>query len=267
MPVNAQKADDWKSWPTGARWSIGAGYFAPDLDTTIVVTDADGNLGTGISFEQNLGLDDSKGTGLFYVDWRMFKRHTLEYRHFVLNRSAATSSGSVSIRIGEDVFDVDLPIQSYFDITAHEIAYSYSLLMDEKKELSVGLGISLQDLALGIQGTASSPNPGEILNATLSSTAPLPTLNVGFDYAFSDKWMFKSRVGWLAVEASFDTDEDLSGQIINAVAGIDWSAFEHVGFYLHYALFDVDVDYADTGAVFAIDYDYRGPVLGVSVNF
>jgi hypothetical protein len=29
----------------------------------------------------------------------------------------------------------------------------------------------------------------------------------------------------------------------------------------------VDVDYLDRGALFAIDYDYRGPVLGVDVNF
>jgi hypothetical protein len=266
-PVAGQSSADWESWPTASRWSIGAGYFAPDLDTTIVVTDENRVIGSGISFERNLGLDDSEATGLLFVNWRMFKRHTLEYRYFALDRSATTTGGSVSIAIGEEVFDVTLPIQSFFDITAHEIAYAYSVLFDERKNLYVGLGISMQDLSLGIQGTESSPSPGEIINSQLDSTAPLPTLNVGFDYAFTDQWLFVSRLGWLAVEADFGADEDLSGQIINANAGVQWNAFKHVGFFLQYQVFDVDVDYSDRGVLWAIDYDYTGPVLGVDVRF
>ena len=264
-PIAVQGAD-WEDWPTADRWSIGVGYFVPKLDTKLLVTDADGNFGTGISFEKNLGLDDSQATVLLSADWRFFKRHTLSYRYFDLQRSATTTS-SVSIIVGDEVFDISFPIQSYFDITAHEIAYSYSLIFDEKMELFVGLGISMQDLALGIQGTQSSPIPGEDLSSTLESTAPLPTLNIGFDYAFSDKWLFKSRLGWLAVELDLDTDEDLSGEIINATAGILWKAFENVGFFAQYQLFDVNVDYVDADVRFAIDYDYNGPVLGVSVNF
>lgn len=267
QPVAAQSSNDWENWPTGDRWRIGAGYFAPDLDTAIVVTDAGGNIGTGISFEQELGLDDSEGTGLLYIDWRFFKRHAVSYRYFDLQRSATTSGSTVLIAVGEEVFDVSLPIQAFFDITAHEIAYSYSLLFDDKKDLFIGAGISFQDLALGIQGTESSPNPGEIINTTLDSTAPLPTLNIGFNYAFSDNWLFQSRLGWLAVELELDTSEDLSGQIINAHAGILWKAFKNVGFFAQYQVFDVDVDYADAGIKFAIDYDYKGPVLGVHVNF
>ena len=264
-PIAVQGAD-WEDWPTADRWSIGVGYFVPNLDTLLVVTDADGNAGTAISFEKNLGLDDQQATGLFAVDWRFAKRHGLSYRYFALDRSATTTS-SVSIGIGDNIFDVDLPIQSYFDITAHEISYSYSLLFDQKMELFVGLGISMQDLALGIQGTESGPVSGEDLSSTLASTAPLPTLNIGFVYAFSDKWQFRSRLGWLAVELDLDADEDLSGEIINASAGVLWNAFENVGFFAQYQLFDVNVDFVDADVRFAVDYDYYGPVLGVYVNF
>ena len=265
LPIAVQ-ADDWEEWPTADRWNIGVGYFVPSLDTLLVVTDATGEIGTAISFEKNLGLDDQRATGLLAVDWRFFKRHGLSYRYFALNRSATTTS-TVTIGIGGEFFDVDLPIQSYFDISAHEISYSYSLLFDQKKDLFVGLGISMQDLALGIQGTESSPTPGEDLSTTLASTAPLPTLNVGFDYAFSDKWLFQSRLGWLAVKLDLGAEEDLSGEIINANAGILWRAFENVGFFVKYQLFDVDVDYVDADVRFAIDYDYRGPVLGVAASF
>ena len=79
--------------------------------------------------------------------------------------------------------------------------------------------------------------------------------------------MFRSRLGWLAVELDLDADTDLDGQIINANAGIHWNTFKNVGFFLQYQLFDVDVDYLTRGIIFAVDYDYRGPVFGVDVNF
>jgi hypothetical protein len=266
-PALAQNESSWEDWPLADRWTVGAGYFAPDLDTTIIVTDESQTVGTGISFENNLGLDDNKTTALLGVDWRFAKRHVLSYRYFDLSRSGTTTDSTVSIAVGEEVFDVTLPIQSFFDITANEISYAYALLFDERKELSVGIGLSVQDLALGLQGTASSPEPGTIIDSRLDSTAPLPTLNIGFDYAFTDRWIFVSRLGWLAVEADLATDESLSGEIINANLGVSWHAFEHVGFFARYQLFDVDVDYLDEGDLFAIDYDYRGPVLGVDVRF
>ena len=266
-PVAAQNSDDWQDWALGSRWTIGAGYFVPNLDTKVLITDPDGVLGTGISFEKNLGLDDSQGTALVGIDWRFFKRHSLTYRYFDLQRSATTTS-SVSIGIGGEIIDIDLPIQSFFDITAHEIAYSYSLMFDQKKELSIGLGVSVQDLALGIQGTESSPDPGEIIDSRLATTAPLPTLNIGFNYAFTEKWLFQSRIGWLALELDLGTDEKFSGAILNANAGIVWKAFNNVGFFANYQLFDVDVDIVETDGVnFALDYDYSGPVLGINVNF
>ena len=62
-PAAAQSSSDWQNWATGDRFRIAVGYFAPDLDTAIVVTDVGGNIGTGISFERNLGLDDNQEPG------------------------------------------------------------------------------------------------------------------------------------------------------------------------------------------------------------
>ncbi len=263
---DAQDSTEWYDWPTGDRLRVAGGFFVPNLDTAVAVTDIDGIAGPRISFEENLGLDDSKSTILLSAEWRFLKRHLLSYNWFDLQRSAESTSPT-SIAVGAEVFDVTLPIQSFFDVSAHEFAYSYSLIFDQKKDLFIGLGVSFQDLTLGIQGTESSPNPGEVIDSMLDSTAPLPTLNLGFSYAFTDSWVFTSRLGWLAVEFDVSDDEDLSGRIINAYAGVMWHAFENVAFFAQYQLFDVDVDYVDAGVGFALDYDYNGPVLGVSVGF
>ena len=267
LPAPASAADDWKSWVHGESWRVSAGYFIPQLDTAIQVTDAEGNVGTRISFEKNLGLDENKSTGLLSVDWRFFKRHQVSYSYFELNRSAASDDSTVSIIIGDSVFDVNLPIQSFFDIKANELAYSYSLLFNERTDLYLGIGISIQDIAAGLQGTASSPDPGAILNETLDTSPPLPTLNAGFNYAFNDQWIFQSKFGWLAVEADLGDDDILDGRIINANAGIRWKAFRNVGFFAQYQVFDVDVEFKERGALWVVDYDYQGPVIGVDASF
>ena len=265
--ATAQSDSNWEDWPLADRWNLSAGYFAPSLDTAMIVTDENQIVGTGISFEKNLGLDDSKSTALVGIDWRIAKRHLLSYRYFDLSRSGTSTDSTVTIAIGDQVFDLNVPIQSFFDVSANEISYAYSLLFDEKKELAIGIGLSVQDIAIGLQGTASSPQPGAIIDSRLNSTAPLPTLNVGFNYAFTDRWLFESRLGWLAVEADFGADEELSGEIINANVGIAWNAFERVGFFARYQVFDVKVDYLEEGALFAIDYNYAGPVIGANIRF
>ena len=264
---SASADDDWKTWATGDRFRIAAGYFLPNLDTTIQVTGPEGNIGSRISFERNLGLDDNKATGVLAVDWRFFKRHRLKYSYFELNRSATSVDSSVTIIIGDNEFDVNLPIQSFFDISANELSYSYSVLFSERVDLFVGLGVSVQDIATGLQGTASFPEPGAILSERLDATSPLPTLNFGFRYAINDKWLIRSKLGWLAVEADLGGDEILKGQIINANVGIRWKAFKHVGFFGRYQLFDVDVDFREEREVWNVDYDYHGPLVGVDVRF
>ena len=62
-------------------------------------------------------------------------------------------------------------------------------------------------------------------------------------------------------------DEKLSGRIVNANAGFTWKALEHVGIFAHYQLFDLDVDYDAGDARFAVNYAYKGPVLGARVSF
>jgi len=92
-------------------------------------------------------------------------------------------------------------------------------------------------------------------------------LNLGFNYAFNDQWIFQSKLGWLAVKAELGEDDILDGRIINAYAGIRWKAFRNVGFFAQYQLFDVDVDFRERNAKWLVDYDYQGPLIGVDVSF
>jgi hypothetical protein len=144
-----------------------------------------------------------------------------------------------------------------------ELQYSYSILFDKKKDLSVGFGVSFQDIEIGIR----SNDNGIIIAEEIDFLAPLPTFSARFEYAFTDKWIGLIGLGWLAVEAELGSKEDLEGSIWNSSAGIRYKAFENVSFSLMYSVFDLDVDYNKRDLAGFIDYKYYGPVLGMEFLF
>jgi len=254
---------EWRNWPLGERFAIAAGAFKPSIETEVrAVSTGDINPGAAISFERDLGMKDSTTRPLASANWRFAKRHSLYFRYFDLDRSGDTIS-NVNIKFGDETITIGLPVESYFDIETIEISYAYSILFDRKKDLSIGLGISFQDIQAGIR----SIDAGSIIKEDLDVLAPLPTFNARFQYAFTDKLSGIVSLGWLAVEAELGEKENLDGSIWNSSAGVRYKAFNNVAFSLIYSVFDVDIDYDKRDLAGFIDYKYHGPVLGVDYSF
>jgi hypothetical protein len=243
--ANAE-TDDWPSWPLGERFAIGANAFFPSLETTVRVDASDSSPGTAISFEQNLGMNDTESLPSIMVSWRFAKKHSLTLDFFRLDRSGSAITSS-EIRFGDEVFVVDLPITSFFDSDVTAIAYSYSLIFDEKKELALSLGLSIQDISMGLRGDAGLG----LISETSGVTAPLPTIGLSGGYAFTDKLTFRGSAGFFALNLTLDDDEELDGRTISANAGLFHQTFRHVRFGVIYSYFSVDVDFVDTGRIFS----------------
>ena len=74
-------------------------------------------------------------------------------------------------------------------------------------------------------------------------------------------------MGWLAVSAEIDNNEDVSGEIWNAAANLRWKTWDHVGFNLGYNYFDVDIEYAKRNARADVIYEYKSFSLGIDGYF
>ena len=96
---------------------------------------------------------------------------------------------------------------------------------------------------------------------------PLPTLNLQFQYAFTDKWIGSVKLGWLAVEAELGEKENVDGSIWNSYAAIRYKAFKNINFSLLYSVYEIDVDYNKRDLAGFVDYTYHGPVLGIDYSF
>ncbi len=150
----AQTDDEWLSWPMGDRFTISAQAFFPKIDTKVRVDASNGAPGTTIDFEQNLNLSDSETLPALGFAWRFAKKHQLIASVFDLSRSGSAIT-TTEIRFGDETFQIDLPIASFFDVRVTSVGYAYSFIFDEKKELALSAGLSVQDIKFGLVGTTN----------------------------------------------------------------------------------------------------------------
>jgi len=246
----------------GERVGVNLGSFFANLNTKVRLDASDGSLGTGIDFEQDLGLDDTLIRIMAEGYWRFFKKHRLDFSYFDLDRSGDGSS-TVEIRFGDEIFQSSLPLQAFLDIEIFNFGYSYSILFDEKKELALGLALSFQDITVALQGTGA---PGLGVSDSESVLAPLPTFTGRFAYAITPKWVVNTSIGYFTIELDSGGDE-LSGDVIAVNAGVKWQLLKHFDLGLLYQYFRVDVNTKGEARQLTIDYEYKGPVLYVGWSF
>ena len=256
----AQSGDEWRDWPLGDPFTISLEAFFPNIDTTVRLDASDGTVGTTIDFEQNLNMSDTETLPALGFTWRFAKKHRLVFDYFDLSRSGSAISTS-EIRFGDQVFQADLPISSYFDSRVTNVGYSYSLIFDEKKELALTAGLSIQDIQFGLTGTG---NVG-IVEEVSGLTAPLPAFGISGGYAFTEKWIGRAALGLFSFDLAVSDETDISGEIVNAMIAIHHKTFENVQFGLQYSFFDVSVKFEDSRRINSINYEYHGPIL--SFNF
>jgi hypothetical protein len=143
------------------------------------------------------------------------------------------------------------------------LVYSYSLVFDEKKELTFGAGLSIQDISFGLLGGVGLG----LIEYASGLTAPLPTFNLRGRYAFTDKWIGQLGVGLFSFDLAITDEEELSGDVRTAYASIQHNTFEHVYFGLGYNYIEVKVDWSKNGLVNSVGYEYWGPMLTVTTAF
>ena len=261
--VLAQDSDDWKTWPMGQPFQFALGAYVPKLDTQLRVDRTDGLAGTTLSFEQNLGMRDTAILPTFTFAWRFARRHRLTASYFELNRSGSEVT-QTEIRIGDKVFNVNLPVSTFFDVQVLSASYHYSVIFKPKSELALSVGLSLQEMTFGTQGNLGG---GQLIEERSELTAPLPTFGLSGGYAFTDKWIFRGAIGIFAISLDWEDADGFGGTIVDFNATLFYVPFKHYRFGIAYTHFDVDVDWTKRGKNTAINYDYKGPTFLFAATF
>ena len=234
------------------NFRVGA-YFA-SADTQIRLDATDGSVGTDIDFEDDLDLDDDEVMLLLGFDWRFAQRHRLELEYFQLDRGGfQTLRGNIDF--GDETFPFETEVSSFFNTNILRVGYTYSFLLDETKELAVGVGFHVTDLAMGISDEEDSSEFSDV-------TAPLPVLGLSGGWEFAPKWSVYGRLQIFRLEVG-----DYDGSIDHLSIRLEHQTFRHVGFGLGYDFFELDIDIDDSDWRGFANYQFKGPTVYVKAVF
>ena len=245
-----------QSSPLEYRFGLWGGWFFADVDTTMQ-WNGDQIPGTRIGLESNLGMKDNDSSFNGELEWRFLSRNALKLRFFDLKRNGRSDAPFELVIDGETI-PINTEVSSSFRSKVTALSYAFSFIRRDNLTLDLGLGLSIQDLKFEIVADDVA------VEETGKVTAPLPTINLGMDWAISPKWILSADAGWFDIKV-----DNVKGEITEFRTGVTWKAWEKVGINLAYNYFKVKGTVSQEEGDFegVLTYRFNGPLIGVTATF
>jgi hypothetical protein len=240
------------------RFRASLGAYWPEVETTLRVDDPDlgaSGIGTKISAEDDLGLSDRETLPWLDMRIRLARRHLIDITYYDLSRSGSRTL-DVEITVEGETFSASTEVDSFFDSTIWRVAYGYSFLNDNKRELGLLVGLHVTEIEVGVNSADGTQT------SEASGTAPLPSFGIHGSLELPKRWRFR---GWGQVFA-LELDE-YEGSLLNVSAVLEHDTFKNVGFGFGWSYFgfDLEADAEDLSGDF--DYNFQGPNAYVNFMF
>ena len=243
------------------RFSLTAATSPAEFETNARIDpETAGGEGTLVSFERDLGLEDSRTLQRFGLQWRPFRRHELAVSYFSAPRSGSEQINR-DIVFRDQVYPVSALVTSQFDLDYASLTYTYWARRTDRD----GLGITLGVATLSMDASVTAEQLGESVTVTQTAETDVPVALAGL----------QGRVAFLPKlhgEASLSTlprvtIEDYTGRALTGAARLEYRPLPWLGVGGAYHYFSLDVDVAQTSLSGSLDMTIQGPEAYVRLAF
>ncbi|WP_116812836.1 hypothetical protein [Steroidobacter cummioxidans] len=243
--------------PFDHRFSISAGAFWPEVDTTVKAngTGSFGLIGTTIDLESDLGLADSDTLYTGGMTWNFGRRHSLDLLYFELGRTA-TKTIDHTINFRGQSYPLQTSIHSLFRTDVARLSYYFAFIADDRQRLTGQFGVHYTKVKADLDAATGS------IRAEADSDVPLPVIGLGYQRRLGNSFLFDANVQIFRLE--FD---DLSGSLNNGSANFYWGPTQHFSIFVGYDYYSMNVDARKEHWNGSFDFRYKGPWAGLVVGF
>jgi hypothetical protein len=183
--LKSRKADPVAS-PITDRFALRVTYFAPSVRTELRLDQKNGQPGTDLRAEDDLGMDDEPGQGRVELLFRLREKNRLRVDYFKLTRFGDRIL-TQPVVFGDQTFNVSERAQTKLDWRMLGFTYTRSLVRLERFELGAGLGIHL--LEADARGEVAERNVREHSEAV----GAFPTVALDATWRISKRWSLNAR--------------------------------------------------------------------------
>ena len=224
------------------KFKLNLGTIFSQNDTSLRL---EGPSGRGLEFglEGSNGVDRDVWSVLASGTWRFAPKHRVGFQSFSTNRSSSRTTDRDLV-----LEDQTIPAGTQLDTSSKTqffvVNYQYSLLRDDRVELSAMAGIYGAKFKFGFDST----NPPRSIQS--NTTAPLPMIGISLDTFITPRWTVSTFFEGLALKVG-----DTRGSITYIGMTTDYMLTRHFGLGLGVNAVHVgaDVD-KDNGAQHSFDW-------------
>jgi hypothetical protein len=243
------------------RFSLTAATSPAEFETNARIDpETAGGEGTLVSFENDLGLEDSRTLQRFGLQWRPFRRHELALSYFSAPRNGLEQIDR-TIVFRDQTYPVSALVTSQFDLDYASLTYTFWARRGERD----GLGITLGVATLSMDASVTAEQLGESVTVTQRAETDVPVALVGLQgrVAFLPRLHGEANVATLPRV----TIEDYTGRALTGAARLEYRALPWLGIGAAYHYFSLDVDVAQADLSGSLDMTIRGPEAYLRLAF
>lgn len=250
--------DDLPAW-YARRFRLNLGVFFPLNNTQVRVGNNNGNLGTTIDLEDDLGFTKTSASFMADFQWRISRRSRLVLEYFYLRRESSYVLDR-EIEFGDNTYPIDAAVTAYFDTNIARLAYSYAILSKPKYEAGLLIGAHV---VLGDMGLQLDTNIGSVgVEDDFSFTAPLPDIGAWGEFVLSPKFGLYTNINYLALKV-----DNIRGRIISYNLSVLYNVYHNLSLTAGYTGLNIRVDVEKERLNGFFKWGYNGPSLTVTYTF
>ena len=216
-------------------FSLDVGLFYPDRHLDLRVNGSLAGINDEIDFDERLRLEDAGDVFAAELSWRFRGRWSVVGQYFESTDSRRAVLEE-DIEWGNVVFGAgsNAAVGTEFSLT--RIFFGWRLDTGKSHNVGFGGGIHQLDIGAFIEGTILINGTPSSARRSVGADALLPNIGAWYKYSISPRWALRARFDLLDAGVG-----DYDGRLINVALGLNFRAFEHVGFGLNYNYFKLDV--------------------------
>ena len=238
-----------------ARFRIGLYATNSDINSSIRFELPSSLVSIQIDLEEHLGLDNKRMIYYGTAVYRLTPRSGINAMYYQLNRKKTHQLSRDIIFLGDTLHRDDV-IEAYMNTSIMSIGYIFSILTDQKSFLGAFINLYIVTARTGISS--------KLFEIQESSQYFAATPNIGFLASFE-------ILNWLTLSGAmgvfFLNTPDWSGAFHDAQVTLDFFPIKYVGISVGYQVFDVKGEYPEKNYTAYVNYNLKGPTLGLKFTF
>ncbi len=237
------------------RLLIRLNYVHAKLRTSLTFDMVNSIFSANISLENNFNLP---GTRFFFTGsliYRFTQRSGIYAAYYGISRSTTHTTEKDYIFLGHTI-PTGVTGTAFFNTRVLSVGYLLTVVQKKHAYLGAYFNVYVMNLSTGFQSERAD------IDLKLGITLPLPSFGFAAIFPVNNWFKIHANAGYFGLAF-----EDLGGAITNFELGFEFKPIHWLGLNLSYQSFDINIYDIEKGIDFIVDYNFKGPAFGVSVNF